>query len=72
MRELLIALNHLHKHNVMHRDVKPGNFLYSMDTSKGVLIDFGLAEDDRSKVVRDALRAVRRRKKKTCHHEYCG
>ena len=66
MRELLIALNHLHKHNVMHRDVKPGNFLFSMDTSKGVLIDFGLAEDDRSKEVREALRTVpaRRRKKR--------
>ena len=64
MRELLIALNHLHKHNVMHRDVKPGNFLYSMDTSKGVLIDFGLAEDDRSKEVREALRAVPEERKK--------
>ena len=66
MRELFVALNHLHKHNVMHRDVKPGNFLFSMDTSRGVLIDFGLAEDDRSKVVRDALSTVpaRRRKKR--------
>jgi len=55
MKELLIALNHLHQHNVIHRDVKPGNFLFSMSTSKGVLIDFGLAENDRSEDVREAM-----------------
>ena len=29
MRNLLIALKHVHKHDVIHRDVKPSNFLFN-------------------------------------------
>lgn len=31
---------------IIHRDIKPGNFLYNPQKRQGVIIDFGLAEID--------------------------
>ncbi|GJJ07546.1 hypothetical protein Clacol_001748 [Clathrus columnatus] len=46
---LLSALKHVHKHGLVHRDVKPENLLCSNnDASKIMLIDFGLAKPIRS------------------------
>ncbi|ANZ73629.1 BA75_00875T0 [Komagataella pastoris] len=53
MHELFKALSFVHSKRVIHRDVKPTNFLYDPFRRRGVLVDFGLAEKEPNKF-RDA------------------
>ncbi|KAJ1982886.1 Cell division control protein 7 [Dimargaris xerosporica] len=43
-RCLFAGLAHTHAHHIIHRDVKPSNFLFNYHTGHGVLVDFGLAQ----------------------------
>ncbi|XP_066940923.1 cell division cycle 7-related protein kinase-like [Macrobrachium rosenbergii] len=45
IRNLLIALRRVHGFNIIHRDVKPANFLYNRKHQRYSLVDFGLAQE---------------------------
>ncbi|KAK7079123.1 Cell division control protein 7 [Halocaridina rubra] len=45
LKNLLIALCRVHHFKIIHRDVKPANFLYNRKHRRYSLVDFGLAQE---------------------------
>ena len=46
MYQLLTCIKKIHSAGIIHRDIKPDNFLFNVETNECCLIDFGLAEID--------------------------
>ncbi|XP_048481798.1 cell division cycle 7-related protein kinase [Plutella xylostella] len=44
LKALFVALKRVHSFGVIHRDVKPSNFLYDRENKRYLLVDFGLAQ----------------------------
>ncbi|KAJ3027209.1 UNVERIFIED_CONTAM: hypothetical protein HDU68_004259 [Siphonaria sp. JEL0065] len=55
MRALMIGLSGIHEENILHRDVKPTNFLYNKKLRTGVIVDFGLAQVVQTNPVREEV-----------------
>lgn len=45
LHEMLHILHYIHKHNVIHRDIKPQNIIRCEDDGRLVLIDFGAVKE---------------------------
>jgi len=42
---ILSALECIHRHGLVHRDIKPGNIMIEKESGRSIIIDFGAAKD---------------------------
>lgn len=65
MKSLFNALFILEEIGIIHRDIKPDNFLYNLKEKKGILIDFGLSIIENKSIfdVYENLKEINRRLK---------
>ncbi|MCP4214787.1 MAG: protein kinase [bacterium] len=50
VKDILAALDFIHRNNIIHRDIKPDNIMIVEESGHAVLIDFGLAKDKLNEV----------------------
>lgn len=48
MYKLCTGLDYLHTHGIVHRDIKPGNFMLTRDQKRVKIFDFGLSKSNSS------------------------
>lgn len=57
MHRLCTGLDYLHTHGIVHRDIKPGNFMLTRDLNQVKIFDFGLSKSSatwRTRFMREA------------------
>ncbi|XP_071983543.1 cell division cycle 7-related protein kinase isoform X2 [Engystomops pustulosus] len=62
---LLKALNRIHRFGIVHRDVKPSNFLYNRRLKQFALVDFGLAQGTPDTQI-ELLKVLQTKKQGSC------
>jgi len=76
IKNLLLALRHIHSFGIIHRDIKPANFLYDPAKKKFGLVDFGLAQKGDAVPLTAATSTSENKgikcKRKLDDRDYCG